>query len=330
VDNGPITAVRDGSKLPKVIAVTRFGVLAWKRFSERARSSTVVLGNHPYSVDIPRAFPLQYFDIAPITMSFSGQLSIGERVRWTKEGAKAYRQSQQSLAVGGGAVAVVALPAAHRLKRLVVLLATPVVLLLSPGRASAILTYNIFESDGDVIIQTNGALNLPPSQLAEGSCGFNSYFFGGQAEICTGGFLSEVASYSISGPSTFLQGSVACTGWCNVQFPRFYPADSWSGLHTHLSGLFGHIFIDPAYVSGSPIVSRATFNARTLADLDITAAGLIGTWTLAETGDKINVFVGSPATGVPGPLPLFGAAAAFGWSRRLRRRLSTPKSSTAD
>jgi hypothetical protein len=28
------------------------------------------------------------------------------------------------------------------------------------------------------------------------------------------------------------------------------------------------------------------------------------------------------ATAVPGPVPLFGAAAAFGWSRRLRRRIT--------
>jgi len=264
-------------------------------------------------------------------MNFSDQVSNGERVLLTKEGTKAHRQYQQSVAVGGGAVvAAVALPAALRLKRLMVILATPAVLLLSPGRANAILTYNIYESDGDVIIQANGALNLPSSQLAEGSCGFNSYIFGGQAEICTGGFLSEVASYSISGPSTFLQDSVACTGWCNVHFPLFYPADSWSGLHVHLSGLFGHILMDPTYVSGSPILSRATFNARTLADLDITAEGLIGTWILAETGDKINVFAGSPATGAPNPLPLFGAAAAFGWSRRLRRRLSTNKTSIVE
>ena len=27
---------------------------------------------------------------------------------------------------------------------------------------------------------------------------------------------------------------------------------------------------------------------------------------------------------VPGPIPLFGAAAAFGWSRQLRRRIQTP------
>ena len=37
-----------------------------------------------------------------------------------------------------------------------------------------------------------------------------------------------------------------------------------------------------------------------------------------------TVIVGTPASApvaAPGPLPLFGAAAAFGWSRRLRRRL---------
>jgi hypothetical protein len=32
----------------------------------------------------------------------------------------------------------------------------------------------------------------------------------------------------------------------------------------------------------------------------------------------------SPAAPAPSPLPLFGAAAAFGWSRQLRRRIKTP------
>lgn len=36
--------------------------------------------------------------------------------------------------------------------------------------------------------------------------------------------------------------------------------------------------------------------------------------------DYVNGQVGY-ATPVPGPLPLAGAAAAFGWTRRLRRRL---------
>jgi hypothetical protein len=58
-----------------------------------------------------------------------------------------------------------------------------------------------------------------------------------------------------------------------------------------------------------PRDSRATFNNTTRARLGFTTTGLIGTWTLAGTGDTINVVI-VPPTAVPGPLPLFGAAAA--------------------
>jgi hypothetical protein len=37
----------------------------------------------------------------------------------------------------------------------------------------------------------------------------------------------------------------------------------------------------------------------------------------------------APSTAVPGPLPLFGAAAAFGWSRRLRSRIAGNNASEA-
>jgi hypothetical protein len=36
----------------------------------------------------------------------------------------------------------------------------------------------------------------------------------------------------------------------------------------------------------------------------------------------VKYAIANATTPVPGPLPLFGAAAAFGWSRRLRRRLA--------
>jgi hypothetical protein len=64
------------------------------------------------------------------------------------------------------------------------------------------------------------------------------------------------------------------------------------------------------HVNNTPIVSSATFSSSTLAGLGFTiSSGLIGTWTLADTLDTINVVLGPPAA-VPGPLPLFGAAAA--------------------
>ena len=54
---------------------------------------------------------------------------------------------------------------------------------------------------------------------------------------------------------------------------------------------------------------------------------MIGTWTLDGTGESIQVVLGAPEPEVvPGPLPLFGAAAAFGWSRKLRKRIAAPLS----
>jgi MYXO-CTERM domain-containing protein len=48
--------------------------------------------------------------------------------------------------------------------------------------------------------------------------------------------------------------------------------------------------------------------------------------SLLSTGDTITVNATSAPADVPGPLPLLGAGAAFGWSRRLRKRIATPLS----
>lgn len=46
------------------------------------------------------------------------------------------------------------------------------------------------------------------------------------------------------------------------------------------------------------------------------------------SGDSVYTFtVQTSGTAAPGPLPVLGAGAAFGWSRRLRRRLGTTKPS---
>ncbi|WP_411875248.1 hypothetical protein [Vulcanococcus limneticus] len=107
-----------------------------------------------------------------------------------------------------------------------------------------------------------------------------------------------------------------------------FPASSVSGTSTVLDGDGSKFYIDPTYVSNSPIVSSATFNGTTLAGIGFTTTGLIGTWTLNGTSESIQVILGAPfpSTAVPGPLPLLGAGAAFGWSRRLRKRISSPLS----
>jgi len=97
-----------------------------------------------------------------------------------------------------------------------------------------------------------------------------------------------------------------------------------SGINAAFGGSAGVFVINPAYVSTTPIVSSATFNGETLASLGFTTTGLIGTWSLNGTSETIQVLLGNPSAAAPGPLPLLGAGAAFGWSRRLRKRIGTP------
>ena len=80
--------------------------------------------------------------------------------------------------------------------------------------------------------------------------------------------------------------------------------------------------INPTYTLNQPFFSSATFNGKSLASEGFTARGLVGTWTINGTSESINVYIGPIPT--PSPLPLLGAGAAFGWSRRLRKRIATP------
>ena len=71
----------------------------------------------------------------------------------------------------------------------------------------------------------------------------------------------------------------------------------------------------------------------TLASLSFTTPGLIASWQLDGVSGHdglIELLVGAPAVEVPGPLPLVGAAAAIGWSRTLRRRISASGTSSND
>ncbi|MCP9902322.1 hypothetical protein KBZ12_17265 [Cyanobium sp. Cruz CV13-4-11] len=189
---------------------------------------------------------------------------------------------------------------------------SPSGLAAEPGQAKAVLTYNIFESAGNVVVQTSGSLNFTgATQSGPFGCStFNGAIYSNFAAICTG-TDALVPTYPITGPGNF-NGS------------GLFPASSVTGIFTALLGTNGVFMIDPAYISNSPIVSSATFNSQTLATLNFTTTGLIGTWSLTGTSETIQVIIGAPAAAVPGPLPLLGAGAAFGWSRRLRKRIATP------
>ena len=183
-------------------------------------------------------------------------------------------------------------------------------LLACPEPAEALLTYNIYEDSGNVIIETQGSLNLPaPSTIYVLACGSSSGLaWGSLAVICTGTNLG-IPLYDITGPTTLMGGPSS-----------IFFGTSTSGMTTTLYGGGSQFTID-SYTSGDPIVASTTFNGQTLASMGFTTLGTIGTWSVTGTGDTIKVNVGNPVSSVPGPLPLLGAATALGFSRRLRRRI---------
>ncbi|MCX5956540.1 MAG: hypothetical protein NTW51_09065 [Cyanobacteria bacterium] len=206
-------------------------------------------------------------------------------------------------------------------------------LLLCQGRADAILNYYIFEDGGNLKIVTTGSLNLGGLASQAGSTCTGTSPGGtltpGSALICSGVETSSTDPYKKyvvepvnPGTTSFTAGSDSLDG-----------ADSTTGTRNWLWGgqaLDPSFYIVAPYTDGAPINSSATFIGKSLTDvgLDMTTSGTnIGSWTFfndTNPNNVINVFVGDPPNApVPAPPLLIGAAGAYGWSRRLRRRIGS-------
>jgi hypothetical protein len=92
---------------------------------------------------------------------------------------------------------------AQRCKRFTPLLAAPAALLLNQGQAKAVMTYNIFESAGNVAVQTSGSLNLTgatPNGINR--CIVNGAIRSDLAVVCSGP-RNILPQYGILGPASF-------------------------------------------------------------------------------------------------------------------------------
>jgi hypothetical protein len=203
--------------------------------------------------------------------------------------------------------------------------------------AKAILNYHIYQQGANVIVEGRGSLNLPHVYLTTYcSSSSNSLMLkwdSNNAILCLGPTPARLMPvYKIDTPLP----------WNNPLFSAYSPPtpstlETWLAwgpyyVNTWGSSLFG--ISDPSS-AGAINVTTVFQNKDLVTDLGFTTAGLITTWTLQPANsndpytanDRINFIVGSPsapATGAPGPLPLFGSGAAFAWSRRLKRRISQP------
>lgn len=151
---------------------------------------------------------------------------------------------------------------------------------------------------------------------------------------------------STFGSGTFTTADVTPTANVDIQITGISGSITEQGSTysiTALNGIRDNIFLwdgsgsSPLLVrdnSGSGISFTTTNGNYRLENIDnldnsIVVAGKFDTPTTAfgfSTSSVQPVFTPSGAAAAPGPLPLFGAAAAFGASRRLRQRLKAHKS----
>jgi hypothetical protein len=201
----------------------------------------------------------------------------------------------------------------QRCKHIAPLLAAPASLLLLQGQAKAILTFEILQTGSNVTINASGSI----SQLS--AYEFQVSNPGGAIQADQAGIAAGVRPsctwdfYAVNGPSNFGTGGLL-------------EADTSSGdcVQSYKTALG----LPVSYVPGTPLSASMTFENKTLADFGLsTTSGLLGEWVLTGTSEKFQVWAGpAPTANVPGPVLLLGAAAALGWSRRLRKRIATPLS----
>lgn len=202
----------------------------------------------------------------------------------------------------------------NRLKLSLAVAAIPACAVLQAGSAKAVLVYELIQQGSDVQVKLSGSLSgLPSPNPGSFSEGLSAVFEPSLGRINLSNGFSGGVAYSVSGPSGFgptfqisnitsLSASIATSFLAN-------------------SSRFG---LASGYTQGTPITSTGLILGKSLSTLGLSStSGLLGTWTIGS--DSIEVWAGAKPTAssaaAPGPLPLLGAGAAFGYSRRLRSRL---------
>ena len=149
----------------------------------------------------------------------------------------------------------------------------------------------------------------------------------------SGGFTDDLFTTdlhftpSLLGPTTgFFDYTLAIDPTSGYQFDTVQ-LDSAVGI---FSGSPGSTTVTKVVTGGPTLVSTDGSPVGPLVFTTPSPLSVRDTWSVAAGDTLTNVKDSyTQAPKVPGPLPLLGAAAAFGWSRRLRRRVTPVSSATA-
>lgn len=190
--------------------------------------------------------------------------------------------------------------------------------MLTAGKANAVLIYEFIQNGADVDFKVSGSLSgLPTPFSSFGTVGHLAIIPqpGFVDTFGAGGIFDRFAISLNSGASIFGTGDLT-----NLS--------SYSRKKTRLPGSSSRFDID-SYFEGAPIAGTGVFSGTVLSTLGIGPTGLLSRFAIGSDFIEIYSVPAPQPSSVPGPLPLFGAAAAFAHSRRLRARLRASASPQA-
>ena len=197
------------------------------------------------------------------------------------------------------------------------------IVLCTPLASSAAVVVTAVETGGNVVFSGGGMINLNGLNQIFNDNFDNGYLdsFQGIYQGAGAGALTSAVIYgdaSFSGPTSF--------GTKNAVFKADILSGAFGGIRggTNLPG----VILPAAYASGSSFFGTSTFSNQTFASLGLTPGTYDWVWGSGATSDSYRLII-SNSSDVPGPMPLFGAGAAFGWSRKLRRRIGSGSASSS-
>lgn len=175
---------------------------------------------------------------------------------------------------------------------------------LSGGSASALLRINILESPSGVAASYDGSVNTNDliSYASSSIIGGIGASFGIAWSPSISSGVASMIWAGLTPPDPFAAG------------PLVFPQTDNGGDPLYL--LANYIHLPPTYVSGSSISNSMFFAGETFASIGLTPGTYTWTWGSGANADSVVMTIAN----VPGPLPLFGAGAAYAWSRHLRHR----------
>lgn len=189
-------------------------------------------------------------------------------------------------------------------------------LLYSP-QAKAVINLQVQQIGPDVVISGSGKANLSALTLNSTNLMYQNVLT--DVQIYAGPNQPNAGQVNLyngitSGPATISSDPFL------VELPDQNIAASYGDLFGIVTNPFT-LVLPKGYVSNADLSGISTIQNHTISGLGLTVGTSSWTWGSMANGDfdSINLTVPN-STPVPGPLPLAGGAALFGWSRKLRKR----------